>query len=124
MSHKTSTYLHRQHQAELDWSQLPHGGHSQITLRIHCAHNHDVAVVYDTPAGFIYSAPIRPRSHGSYDKPDTPHGNEKPHRYFDFLVVEGADDSVPAWCDCGSRELSRDVIRRWIEAGEHRVVID
>ena len=35
-----------------------------------------------------------------------------------------ADDSVPAWCDCGRRTLSRSAMLEWIAAGERRVVVD
>ena len=45
----------------------------------------------------------------------------------DLLEAGGdplTDDTVPAWCDCGPRTLSRVAMLEWIAAGEHRVVVD
>jgi hypothetical protein len=35
-----------------------------------------------------------------------------------------ADDTMPAWCECGPWALSRTEMTAWIEAGEHRVVLE
>jgi hypothetical protein len=45
---------------------LPQSGWAAITLRVQCAHNHHVVVVYDTVDGLIYAAPVRGRSHGAH----------------------------------------------------------
>lgn len=98
-----------------------------MRLQIQCARSHHVAEVFDTDAGLVYVAPVRSHSHGSYDLPDQPHGDQKPHQWMDLLRAgEGraVDDALPAWCDCGHRALSRESVLRWIADGEHRVVVD
>ncbi|MFZ0322564.1 MAG: hypothetical protein WAN48_00350 [Actinomycetes bacterium] len=111
--------------AEDAWSALPHGGHDAVRLQVHCARSHHVASVYDTTIGLVYAAPVRGRSHGERDLPDKPHGDQHPHRWFDLLVgAPAGDDSLPAWCDCGPRTLSRAAVLTWVDDGEHRVVVD
>ncbi len=117
----------RSREAEAAWSRLPHGGHDTVRLRVQCAHSHHVAAVYATDVGLVYRAPVRARSHGSFDLPDEPHGHQDPRPWFD-LLADGeeatVDDALPAWCDCGHRTLSRAAVLEWIRSGEHRVVID
>jgi hypothetical protein len=116
----------RSDQAAKALAALPHGGREAIVLRVQCAKNHHVAKVYDTAQGLVYAAPVRARSHGDYDLPDQPHGDHAPHRWLDLLEEPGdaSDDSLPAWCDCGHRVLSRAEVRAWLDAGEHRVIVD
>ena len=121
------THEDRSRVAEAAWSTLPSGGHDDVRLSVQCARGHHVATVYDTDAGLVYVAPVRAHSHGAYDRPAEPHGDQRPHRWFD-LIAEGqstaVDDALPAWCACGHRTLSRSAVLRWLGSGEHRVVID
>lgn len=105
---------------------LPHGGRDAIVLRVQCARSHHVATVYDTAQGLVYAAPVRARSHGDHDLPDEPHGDHAPHRWLDLLEGprDASDDTLPAWCDCGHRVLSRADVLAWIADGEHRVIVD
>ncbi len=116
----------RSRRAEQALTEIPHGGRDAITLRVHCAKSHNVATVYDTSVGLVYAAPVRARSHGSFDLPDSPHSGHETKRWLDLLRVNPtvADDAMPAWCDCGQRTLSRADVLKWIEAGEHRVIVD
>jgi hypothetical protein len=116
----------RSAQAEKALAALPHGGRESIVLRVQCDRSHHVATVYRTPKGLVYAAPVRARSHGDYDLPDQPHGDHAPHRWLDLLDVprDASDDTLPAWCDCGHRTLSRTEVLRWIADGEHRVIVD
>ena len=116
----------RSQQAERVLTALPHGGRDAITLRVQCARSHHVATVYDTELGLIYAAPVRPRSHGSFDLPDEPHSGHDPARWLDLLEVgePAADDALPAWCDCGHRTLSRNEVLAWVVDREHRVIVD
>lgn len=113
--------------AERAWSALPHGGRDRVKLQVQCDRAHHVATVYETAVGLVYVAPLRAHSHGSRDRFDEPHGEAKPHRWFDMIGdadEQTLDDSVPAWCDCGPRTLSRAAIRAWMAAHERRVVVD
>ena len=103
---------------------LPSGGHDFLRLTVSCARGHHVAQVYATGAGLVYSAPLRAHSHGRRDQPDHPHDHEQAHRWFDLLDTADGDDSMPAWCDCGHRVLSRAAMLQWLAAGEHRVIVD
>lgn len=116
----------RARQADRALASLPHGGHDAITLRVQCGKSHHVATVYDTAAGLVYAAPVRARSHGSFDLPDEPHSGHQPRRWLDLLEVPtpAGDDALPAWCDCGHRTLSRAEVRTWVAEGEHRVIVD
>jgi len=127
MSESELTHAERSELAEAAWSALPHGGHDAVRLRVQCRRGHHVATVFTTTAGLVYVAPVRPRSHGAHDLPDQPRRDQQPHRWFDF-ITEGetstADDTLPAWCDCGHRALSRTGVQEWLSSGEHRVVIN
>ena len=118
------THSERSSIAQAAWAALPAGGHDFVRLSITCAHGHHVAQVYATGSGLVYSAPIRARSHGHRDQPDQPHDRDQAHRWFDLLDTVDADDSMPAWCDCGHRVLSRASMREWLTKGEHHVVVD
>ena len=121
------SHAQRSQLAETAWSDLPHGGHDAVRLRVQCRRGHHVAALFATPAGLVYVAPIRGHSHGAHDLPDQPHRDQQPHRWFDFIAESDpatTDDALPAWCDCGHRALSRATVLRWLGAGEHRVVID
>lgn len=117
----------RSQAAQTAWSSLPHGGHDKVRLQVQCAHGHHIAAVYATALGPVFVATVHSHSHGSRDLPDVPHGSQQPNRWFDLLDDAGASmvgDELPAWCDCGHRTLSRSAVRQWLQAGEHRVVID
>jgi hypothetical protein len=116
----------RSRQAERALAAIPHGGRDTITLRVQCANGHHVATIYDTDLGLVYAAPIRARSHGSFDLPDEPHSGHEPTRWLDLLEVRqpAADDALPAWCDCGHRTLSRTDVLAWVVEGEHRVIVN
>lgn len=117
----------RSEAAEQAWAALPHGGRDAVRLQVQCARSHHVATVYDTGAGLVYAAPVRDVSHGSRDLPDEPKGDQHAHRWYDWVADApgaAADDALPAWCDCGPRTLSRRALRHWLDAGEHRVVVD
>ena len=104
---------------------LPDGGHDAAVMHVQCARSHHLAVVFDTPDGLVYQSTIRPRSHGSKDRVDEMHGAAVPEQFVDFLDAGvGADDALPAWCDCGPRTLSRVAVESWVAAHEHRVVVD
>lgn len=125
---RTTTGSHelRSQQADQVLAALPHSGRDAIILRVQCAKSHHVATVYATDLGLIYAAPVRARSHGSFDLPDVPHGDHEPTRWLDLLSVAQptADDALPAWCDCGHRTLSRTEVLSWVAEGEHRVIVD
>jgi hypothetical protein len=125
MTEQLHTHHDRSEVAQAAWAELPHGGRDAIRLQVQCGHSHHIAAVYATPAGLVYMSTVRPRSHGDYDLPDSPH-DQQPHHWFDLLEVEhpDVDDALPAWCDCGHRSLSRVAVLDWIGSGEHRVVID
>lgn len=107
------------------WARLPHGGHEGAALHVQCARSHHLATVFATPEGAVYRAVLRPRSHGQRDRVDEPHGAAVPAWVFDFLDAgQGADDTLPAWCDCGPRVLSRADLTTWIAAHEGRVVVE
>lgn len=127
MTQHASTHESRQQAARDSWAALPHGGRDSIRLQVQCARSHHVATVYDTPAGWVFVAPVRGHAHGSRDRVDEPHGGHQVDTWIDLIApADGlvADDSVPAWCDCGPRTLSRSAMLAWIAAGERRAVVD
>ncbi len=81
--------------------------HQQVGVQ--CASAHHLAAVYRTVDGPVYVARTGPHGHGSKDFIDTGRsGTRGGTEYVDLLVAEpGADDALPAWCDCGPRTLSR-----------------
>jgi hypothetical protein len=89
-------------------------------LSIQCPHGHHVGAVYDTEAGLVLHALSGPHAHGAKDYVDTAHhGGPRGTEYADLLDAAWAgDDALPAWCDCGSRTLSRAEVVR--EVGRHR----
>jgi hypothetical protein len=127
MTEQRATHQVRAQQAHDAWSALPHGGRDAVVLQVQCGRSHHIAAVYDTAAGPVYAAQVHPRSHGSRDRVDEPHGNREPERWFDLLASEDpttVDDALPAWCDCGHRSLSRAAVLAWLAEGEHRVIVD
>ncbi len=80
-----------------------------LQLAVQCRHAHHLAVVYATDVGPVYQSRTGPHSHGSKDFIDTGRsGSRGGSEYVDLLAGEaGADDALPAWCDCGPRTLSR-----------------
>lgn len=65
-------------------------------------------------------------SHGKRDRVDTPHrGTSSSGVWTDLLEAAAfADDTFPAWCDCGPWTLSRSDLAAWITGGERRVVLE
>jgi len=125
MAIKEQTAEERRSAAQAAWEALPHGGHDRVLLQVQCARSHHVAAVYDTAAGPVYAAPVRPRSHGSRDRVDELHHDQDISRWFDLVLIDDReDDELPAWCDCGPRKLSRAAITGWLAAHESRVVVD
>ena len=127
MTQHASTHETRRQAARRAWAELPHGGREAIRLDVQCARSHHVAAVYDTPAGRVFAAPVRGHSHGSRDRVDEPHGSHEVETWFDLITADDdplVDDTVPAWCDCGPRTLSRAAMLGWIAAGERKVVVD
>jgi len=93
-------------------------------LSVQCANGHHVAGVYATEEGPVVQAVPGRRSHGHRDRIDTPHRGEREH-WADFLDAGAlADDTVPAWCECGPWVLSRRAMTTWIADGESRVVLE
>lgn len=127
MSRKPYARDGRRQQAESAWSELPHGGHDAVALRVQCANSHHVAIVYRTGLGPVFASQVRGRSHGSRDRIDEPRGPRPVDRWFDLLEVgqdPQVDDAMPAWCDCGPRTLSRAALLEWMTSGERRVVVN
>lgn len=92
-------------------------------LRIQCGHVHHLAAVYSTPAGLVYTSRTGPHGHGSKDFIDTGRGGSRGGaEYVDMLGADpGVGDSLPAWCDCGPRTLSRAELLGYVRAGEGSV---
>lgn len=126
MSSNRGSHTERSRTAEQALATIPHGGRDAIELRVHCSRSHTLSTVYDTDSGLVYASPLRGRSHGSHDLPDSPHSGHEAKRWLDLLDVDPilADDALPAWCDCGQRTLSRAEVQKWIAGGDHRVVLD
>jgi hypothetical protein len=100
------------------------GGHVEALLQVQCPAGHHVAKVVPTSSGSVVVTSVRAHSHGSRDRPDEPHTPTRPRDFVDLVeVADAAEDSIPAWCDCGQRSLSRSALRRWIAAGERRVIL-
>lgn len=89
-------------------------------LSVQCRRAHHVAAVYATEAGPVYLSRVGPHSHGSKDYVDTGHaGTRGGEEYLDLLVVDDVvGDELPAWCDCGPRQLSRAELLSRIEQGQ------
>lgn len=97
-----------------------------VRLHVDCARSHHLARVVETHEGLVYVSAVGPHAHGSRDRVDVGHhGDRRPHEWYDLLEAHElmADDALPAWCDCGSRTLSRAAIREWVAAGERRVIV-
>lgn len=78
-------------------------------LSLQCRAAHHVATVYRTDAGLVYVARTGAR--------DARGGTE----YLDFVVTASGADDLPAWCDCGSRRISRREILQLIREGRRTV---
>ena len=88
-------------------------------LGVQCPRSHHVAFVYDTEAGPVFWARTGPHAHGSKDFVDTGHHGAERAEYVDLLeAARGADDTLPAWCDCGPQTLSRSALLGTVHAGE------
>jgi hypothetical protein len=114
----------QQARARTAWTALPHGGRDAVILQVQCAQGHHLAKVLATDIGPIVVTTVRAHSHGDRDLPDAPHSPGRAPFFVDLRDVPGADDAIPAWCDCGHRVLSRAVLRAWSATGESRVIVD
>ncbi len=86
-------------------------------LMVQCDRSHHVAVVYATGAGPVVLTRPGPHAHGSKDFVDTGHGGRPRVDRLDLLDAgRGADDAIPAWCDCGPVDLSRLALLGRLEA--------
>ena len=95
------------------------GDHQRLSVQ--CPRGHHVAAVFETEAGLVVRAMTGPHAHGSKDFVDTAHhGGSRGVTYVDLLEpVSTSEDVLPAWCDCGPRNLSRAEIRRQVRPGHH-----
>jgi hypothetical protein len=95
-------------------------------LAVQCANGHHVAGVYRTDVGPVVQAATGRHAHGRRDRVDTPHGGSQSSGPWTDLLEPAAfaDDTLPAWCDCGPWTLSRADLAAWIDRGERRVVLE
>lgn len=94
---------------------------NHILVSIRCAAGHHVASVYDTVDGAVYRSRPRRHSHGDRDLPDP---MKRPEWWLDMLDEGATDAALPAWCDCGVRQLDRSTLQSWCRGPERKVVID
>jgi hypothetical protein len=94
-------------------------------LRVRCGRSHHVAAVFDTAEGPVFESIVGPHAHGDRDFIDTAHhGNKRGTRYVDILEAGRFDeDLVPAYCECGTHELSRAELQRAIKAHQHTILL-
>ncbi|MTE16867.1 alpha/beta hydrolase family protein [Nocardia aurantiaca] len=92
-------------------------------LRVRCGRSHHVATIFDTAIGAVYESSVGPHAHGHRDFVDEAHhAAHHGTRYVDMLDSDIlAEDLVPAYCECGSYELSRNEMRRAIDEGRHTI---
>lgn len=97
----------------------------RVLLRVRCGRSHHVAAVFDTSAGPVFESFVGPHAHGDRDFVDTAHhGSRKGTRFVDTLEADGfADDLVPAYCECGTHELSRAELQRAIRANQRTILL-
>lgn len=107
-------------------AQVVGGLSDNRVLAVQCANGHHIAGVYRTEAGPVVQAATGRHSHGKRDRVDTPHrGTSSSGVWTDLLEAAAfADDTFPAWCDCGPWTLSRSDLAAWITGGERRVVLE
>lgn len=87
-------------------------------LSLQCRASHHLATVHRTDAGLVYVARTGPHSHGDRDFIDTgSHGSRGGTEFVDLVVAPGADDTLPAWCDCGASSISRQEIVDLVREG-------
>lgn len=92
-----------------------------VLVSIRCGAGHHVATVYATPDGPVYRSVPRRHSHGDRDLPDP---MKREVWWLDMLDEGTADAALPAWCDCGARELDRTTVRAWSQGPDRKIVID
>lgn len=124
MTTQSTGHDEREVLAERAIDRLPDGGREAVALQVQCSRSHHLAKVFDTDAGLAYQSTVHGHAHGHRDRIDDPHGVGQVHHWSDLLDADPADDALPAWCECGQRILSRAAVRRWIDDGEKRVVVD
>ena len=120
MSRRTVTD-HRRRLAAEALASLGRSRRQHQRLSVQCPHGHHVAAVFDTEVGLVVRTLTGPHAHGSKDFVDTAHhGATRGQEYVDVLDPgPSGDDQLPAWCDCGTRTLSRAEVRREVRPG-HR----
>ena len=102
----------RQHLAERAMAALGDTAAAE-RITVQCARSHHVAAVYTTDAGPVVLTHPGPHAHGSKDFVDTGHHGSRRSDRLDLLDAgRGADDTIPAWCDCGPVDLSRSALRQ------------
>lgn len=109
MSGPSTTSSRRQHAAAEALARLGRSRGEHQVLSIQCSRSHHLAAVYDTDAGPVYVSVTGPHAHGDRDRVDTAHhGGRRGTDYLDLLARSGASPAtLPAWCDCGPRDVSR-----------------
>ena len=113
----------RQRQATEALDELGTALREHELLSIQCAHGHHLGTVYETAAGLVVRTLTGPHAHGSKDRLDTPHHAAPRGAVLTDLLVtaQGAQDDVPAWCDCGPRLLSRATLTAEVRHGRRTV---
>jgi hypothetical protein len=102
----------RQRRAREAMDALGAGGVTAERLTVQCARSHHLAAVFETASGPVVRTHPGPHAHGRKDFVDTGHhGGHRPERLELLAAGPGADDTIPAWCDCGPVELSREALR-------------
>lgn len=102
--------VERRHRAEQDVAALGRHRDGELLLRVRCSAGHHVAAVYATAHGAVFVSLTGPRAGGP--------GEE----YVDTLDGDG-DDLVPAWCECGTRRISRSTLLRNVAFHEKTVLV-
>ena len=93
-------------------------------MTVQCRRSHHLAAVFETDVGPVVMTHPGPHAHGSKDFADTGHHGARRADRLDLLDAgPGVEDGIPAWCDCGPRELSRSDLLARLDAGERRAVV-
>ncbi|MEV2225945.1 hypothetical protein AB0E01_39650 [Nocardia vinacea] len=92
-------------------------------VRVRCGRSHHVATVFDTPMGVVYVSSVGPHAHGHRDFVDEPHhASRHGTTYADLLEGDPlTEDTVPAYCECGTHELSRAELRHAVDAHQRTI---
>ncbi|WP_250549853.1 hypothetical protein [Pseudonocardia sp. H11422] len=128
MSPATTSPADRRAQAAAAVEKLGMQRSEHLELDVRCSRSHHVAAVYRTDRGLVYATITGPHAHGSRDRIDTRHhGGPRGRPYLDLLNtanVPEADDALPAWCECGPRQLSRSELRSAVAARRRHIILN